>query len=596
MSETRKLAAILVADVVGYSRLTGAEEERTLARLRTLRSDLLDPAISVHHGRVVKRTGDGAIVEFRSVVDALRCAVEVQEGMTERNSGLPQERRLEFRIGVHLGDVVEEGDGDLMGDGVNIAARLQSVAKPSGICLSEDAYRQVKARVDLAVNDLGLMQLKNIAEPMRVFAIDAGADALSKSGLRAGTTPADPAPSALAWPDKPSVAVLPFSNMSNDPEQEFIADGVADDVITALSRYPSLFVIARNSSFTYKGRTVDVKQVGRELGVRYVLEGSLRRSDDRVRITAQLVEAENGRHVWAERYDRVLTDIFALQDEIADAVTTAIAPAIADAERQRAMRRAPSRLDAWGAYQRGLWHLAKATAEDNTRAQQCFHDAISLDPKFANGYIGAAVTLWQDAIFFFRSPFIDALRSALDMARRAVELDDGNADAHASLSVGLTHVGDSEGALIEAERALALSPNLANAHRALGTALIYSGRPKEGLKAMAIAARLDPRSPIWAWEMDRVAVGHYFASEYEAAVAEARRVIRARPDFPHVYRWLAAALGQLGRATEAEQALERLRAIAPASLDLVVRNRAPYHRPEDYEHMLEGLRKAGWTE
>jgi adenylate cyclase len=313
MAETRKLVAILAADVVGYSRLAGTDEDRTLARLRALRSDLIDPTVAVHNGRVIKRTGDGSLIEFRSVVDAVRCAIEVQNGMVERNAGLPPERRIEFRVGIDLGDVVEESDGDLMGDGVNIAARLEGIAKPGAICLSEDAYRQVKARLDIAVNDLGPTKLKNIAESIRVYSLEVGVPASAKLAPQA--EPATTETSArLGMPDEPSIAVLPFQNMSGDPEQDYFADGMVEDIITGLSRIKWLFVIARNSTFAYKGRAIDVKQV--ELGVRYVLEGSVRKSADRVRITGQLIDAVNGAHVWAQRFDGKADDIFALQDEI----------------------------------------------------------------------------------------------------------------------------------------------------------------------------------------------------------------------------------------------------------------------------------------
>src|ERR1700674_133210 len=290
MSEARKLAAILAADVVGYSRLAGSDEDRTLARLRALRSDLIDPTIAVHNGRVVKRTGDGSIVEFRSLVDAVRCAIEVQNGMVERNAGLPPERRIEFRIGIHLGDIVEESDGDLMGDGVNIAARLEGIAQAGAICLSEDAYRQVKARLDLEGNDLGQTQLKNIVEPVRVYSLQVGRPAQAKPAAPVELAKAEKPAPRLAFPDRPSIAVLPFQNMSGDPEQEYFVDGIVEDIITGLSRIKWLFVIARNSSFTYKGRAVDIKQVGGELGVRYVLEGSVRKAGERVRISAQVIE------------------------------------------------------------------------------------------------------------------------------------------------------------------------------------------------------------------------------------------------------------------------------------------------------------------
>src|SRR5271166_3270290 len=316
MAATRKIAAILVVDVVGFSRLTGADEDRTLARLRALRSDLIDPTIAVHRGRVVKRTGDGALVEFRSMVDAVRCAIEVQNGMLERNAGVPADRCIEFRIGIHLGDVVEEADGDLMGDGVNIAARLEGIAQPGAICLSEDAYRQVRARLDLAVADLGEKELKNIVEPMRVYALQVGLPAQHKPAPSAEQAKADgPAPRA-AVADTPSIAVLPFQNMSGDAEQDYFCDGLVEDIITTLSKLAGLRVIARNSSFVYKGRSVDIREAARQLGVRYVLEGSVRRSGARIRVTAQLIDAADGSHLWAERYDRAFDDIFAIQDEI----------------------------------------------------------------------------------------------------------------------------------------------------------------------------------------------------------------------------------------------------------------------------------------
>src|SRR5499427_5702916 len=347
MAETRKIAAILAADVVGFSKLAGADEDRTLARLRSLRSDLIDPTIAVHHGRIVKRTGDGALVEFRSVVEAVRCAIEVQNGMVERNAGLPIDRRIEFRMGIHLGDVVEESDGDLMGDGINIAARLEGVATPGAICLSEDAYRQVKARLDLAVNDLGATALKNIADPIRIYSLQVGSPPGAKPALQ--TEPAVPVQqlAPLALPDKPSIAILAFQNMSGDGEQEFFADGIAEDIITALSKAHWLFVIARNSSFSYKGKSVDVREVGRDLGVRYVLEGSVRKAGNRVRINGQLIEAATGTHLWAERYDRALEDIFAVQDEITHAIIGAIAPGILAAEIQRSRGKEAAELGQW---------------------------------------------------------------------------------------------------------------------------------------------------------------------------------------------------------------------------------------------------------
>jgi len=379
--------------------------------------------------------------------------------------------------------------------------------------------------------------------------------------------------------------VLPFQNMSADLEQEYFADGIAEDIITALSRYPSLFVIARNSSFSFKGRAVDVKQVGRELGVRYVLEGSLRKSGNRVRVTAQLVEAETGNHVWAERYDRDLADIFAVQDEITEATTIAIAPAIADAEQQRAMRKLPASLDAWGAYQRGMWHLSKASAEDTILAEKFFQRAIDLDPMFAGGYIGLSAVL-------SRAKGTQSKEEAL--ARRAVALDGCDAEAHSRLALALNARGDHQGARAQAERALALCPNLAAAHGALGVILAYSGQPKEGLAALETCIRLDPRGPSLVNRLNQVALAHYFCRDYEATVEAAQRAIRSFPDFPSPYRWLAAALGELGRTAKAKEALEKAIAVSPTSFDFQVRQRPPWFRPEEHAHMLDGLRKAGW--
>jgi adenylate cyclase len=592
MASTRRLAAILAADVAGYSRLMGVDEEGTHERLKAHRRELIDPKISEHFGRIVKTTGDGMLVEFASVVDAVRCAAELQRAMIDREAGMPEDRRVRFRIGINLGDVIADGD-DIFGDGVNVAARLEAASDPGGICISRMVRDQIRDKLAYAFEDLGEQSVKNIARPVRVYALcpEAVAD------LPASSVPPAPLISqpSLALPDKPSVAVLPFTNMSNDPEQEFFADGIVEDIITALSRYPSLFVIARNSCFTYKGRAVDVKQVGRELGVRYVLEGGLRKAGNRIRVTAQLLEAETGKHVWAERYDRDIADIFALQDEITEAVTIAIAPAIADAEQQRAMRKPPGSLDAWAAYQRGLWHVSKATPDDNALAQKFFQQAIDLDPNFSGAYGGLALAL-QAAPNFERRGLLETLSSAEAVARQAVALDGGNAEARSYLGQALWMRGDYEGALAEAERALATTPNLALAHHMLGAALIFSGRPKEGLAALERSIRLDPRHPRSAVRLHHVAIGLYFCRDYEAAIEAAKRTIRAYPEFPNTYRWLAAALGQTGRIEEAKEALEKAITIAPAAFDMYVRRRVPWQRPKDHAHMLQGLRKAGMPE
>jgi adenylate cyclase len=587
----RRLAAILAADIAGYSRLIGADEEGVLNQIRSIRAEILDPAIAEHRGRLVKTTGDGLLVEFSSVIDAVRCAISIQHQMADRSAGIPQTERVEYRVGVHQGDVVVE-DGDIFGDGVNVAARLEALADPGGICVSARVQEDSAGRLDLTFEDIGEQQLKNISRPIRVYRVSVGTGVSGRNA--AVTVSLEATESALPLPDKPSVAVLPFANRSSDPEQEFLADGLAEDVITALSHYPSLFVIARNSSFTYKGRIIEVRQVGRELGVRYVLEGSLRQAGSRIRVTAQLIEAETGNHVWAERYDRDLADIFAIQDEISQAATMAIAPAIAGAERQRAMRKPPENLDAWAAYQQGLWHLSPSNAEEHAKAIECFQQAIDLDPQFVGGYCGLAAAQIRAAISFATHDLWEMLCSSEILVRRAVAINDADAEVRACLAHVLWIRGDYLGSQAEAEMALAISPNLAIAHREFGSALVLSGRRAEGTAALEKSFRLDPRDPRSANTLLLTAMSAYFSNDYGTATAIAQRIIRSFPDYPLSYRWLAAALGQLGRYEEAKWALDKTAAIRPASFDRFVRNRPPYIRPEDYAHMLEGLRKAGW--
>jgi adenylate cyclase len=426
---------------------------------------------------------------------------------------------------------------------------LEGLAEPGGICVSARVQEDVAGRLDLVFEDLGEQQVKNITRPIRVYRVRETAI----------SNPSVPTTPTLPLPDKPSVAALPFTNMSADPEQEFFADGIAEDVITALSRYPSLFVIARNSSFTCKGRAVDVKEIGRELGVRYVLEGSLRKAGNRIRATAQLVEAETGKHVWAERYDRDLVDIFAVQDEIAQAVTIAIAPAIADAELRRAMRKPPESLDAWAAYQRGLWHLDKFTWSDSSLAEKFFQQAINLDPNFVDGYCGLAEARLQAAGVFQTRGLADVQSSAEPLVRLAVALDDNNAAAHTCLSVALHLRGDLHGALAEANRALALSPNLASGYWRRGATLIFLGRPQDGLTDLQMSFRLEPRGSNLALRLLHVAIGRFFSGAYKEAAGAAELVIRSYPEFPLPYRYLAAALGQLGRVGEQRQCCRKQR-------------------------------------
>jgi len=575
----RRLTTILAADIAEYSRLMRSDEDATMRALGACRA-IIDALVAEHRGRIANTAGDAVLAEFPSVADGLACALAMQQALAAENAEVPAERRMLFRIGLHLGDVMTRG-GDLFGDAVNIAARLEALAEPGGICVSAAVREHVGTRIAAAFTDIGRQQVKNIAEPVHVFRVGPPAVQVQATG-------------PLALPDKPSIAVLPFANMSSDPEQEFFADGIAEDVITALSRYPSLFVIARNSCFTYKDRAVDVKQVGRELGVRYVLEGSLRKSGNRIRVTAQLVEAETGNHLWAERYDRDLADIFAVQDEITEAVTVAIAPAIAGAEQQRAMRKPPVSLDAWGAYQRGMWHLSKANVEDNARAETFFRRAVDLDPTFAGGYKGLTYVMTNAAGVYGTRSLSEGMASAEALARQAIELDSTDAEARTRLGVTLWMRADYSGAIAEVDRALAISPNLAHAHGIRGSILMFSGKPREGLAALERSIRLDPRDPHLAARLNHVALALYLCRDYEAAIEAAKRTIRSYPKHPLAYRWLAAALGQVGRSEEAKLALEQAINIAPVSFGTYARREIAWFRPPDHAHWLEGLRKAGW--
>jgi TolB-like protein len=593
MTETRKLAALLAADIAGYSRLAGADEDRTLARLRGLRSDLIDPAISVHHGRVVKRTGDGILIEFRSVVDAVRCAIEVQNGMVERNAGVPAERRIEFRVGIHLGDVVEESDGDLMGDGVNITARLEGIAKSNGICLSEDAYRQVRARLDLAVNDLGLIQLKNIAEPVRVYSLEVGVPAPVKPAPQADA--AAPEPSARhALPDRPSIAVLAFQNMSGDHEQEYFADGMAEDIITALSQFQQLFVIARNSSFTYKGRAVDVKQVGRELGVRYVLEGSVRKAGNRVRITGQLVDASTGAHLWADRFDGTVEDIFDLQDQVTGAVVAAIAPKLEQAEIERARRKPTERLDAYDYFLRGMAGFHEQSKKGNTKALELFYRAIELDPDFAAAHGMAA---WCYATGRVQGWIIldpQAIVEARRLAQRAVELGQDDAIALSAGGFALAvAIREPNRAVIFIDRALVLNPNLAMAWFASGWVRAYVGEPDLAIQHMARAMRLSPFDPRLYSMQTGTAYAHFFAGRYEEAVSWSEKAVRAQPNWLVGIRVMVASYALGGRLAEAQKAMTQMLEVDPSRCTSNLRDITGPYRSEDFSRLQEGLRKAG---
>jgi adenylate cyclase len=582
MSQTRRLAAILAADVVGYSRLMGADEEGTLERLKALRGELIDPKIAQHHGRIVKTTGDGLLVEFASVVDAVRCAAEVQRAMPERNAGVPVDDRIELRIGINLGDVIADGD-DLYGDGVNIAARIEALADAGGVFVSGTVYEQVRDRLPFGFEDRGEQRVKNIARPIRVYRL-----------LVAEAAAPLPQRAPLPLPDKPSIAVLAFSNLSGDPEQEYFSDGVADDLITELSRSHSLFVIARNSSFTYKGRAVDIKLVARELGVRYVLEGSVRRHVGRVRVVARLIDAETGSHIWAERYDRTLEDVFAVQDEITAAVVMAILPTVAVSELRRVLRKPPESLGAWEAYQRGLWHIGKATVADNEQAQQFLQRAVSLDASFAPAYVAMSLTyLWQGAVFA-TLPLQECGPLARGWAAKAVELDPSDADAHAMLAWSKGAEGINDEVRDGVSLAVALNPNSTWANAAIGAVRLFSGQRSQAREALLTSLRLNPRDPLNAIVLIQVSLSYYFEHDYANAADAARRATAHFPGMPLAHRNLAASLGQLGRTEEAHAALQKAVEVSPKSFGLYVRSRPSWFSPEDHAHLLEGLCKAGW--
>ena len=459
MSETRKLAAILVSDVVGYSRLAGVDEDRILARLRALRSDLIDPTVAVHHGRIVKRTGDGSIIEFRSVVDAVNCAIEIQRAMVERNAEVAPDRRIEFRIGIHLGDVVEESDGDLMGDGVNIAARLEGVAEPGAICLSEDAYRQVKTRLDLAVSDLGPIQLKNIVEPIRVYSLQVGVPAQAK--------PASAPAHEKSAPPRLSIVVLPFANIGGNPEQEHFVDGVTESLTTDLSRLRASFVIGRNTAFTYKGKPVDLKQIGRDLNVRYVLEGSVQRDGNRMRVNVQLIDSELGNHLWAERFDKPLANLFDTQDEIVARLANALNAQLVAAEARRA-EQAPTP-DSMDLYFQGLaWHNKGLTPDNLAQARGFFDRALAADPDNVDALIELARGDVYSGSLFYVTDAAGSFAAAEAKLTKALSSVPDHARGHAWLGYVEICTKRAAQGIAECEHALALDRNLAQAHSIIG--------------------------------------------------------------------------------------------------------------------------------
>jgi adenylate cyclase len=625
MTETRKLAAILAADVVGYSRLAGSDEDRTLARLRGLRSDLVDPAVAAHHGRVVKRTGDGSLVEFRSVVDAVRCATEVQNGMVERNAGLPPERRIEFRVGIHLGDVVEESDGDLMGDGVNIAARLEGIAKPGAICLSEDAYRQVKARLDLAVSDLGPTQLKNIAEPVRVFSLEVG-----KPPQPTPTKPAGPKQRSIfvplvagivalimvaggAWyllganrpaivaasgPTAPeaahlSIVVLPFTNLSGDPSQDYFADGITENLTTDLSRIRNSFVIARNTAFTFKGKNIPVKQISKELGVRYVLEGSVQRDGTRVRVNAQLIDGETGAHLWADRFEEDVADVFKLQDQVVARLANALGYELVKAEASRGAHSANP--DAIDLTMRG-WALLNqpqlvSDLASVAKARDLFEQALKLDPRNVDALVGAAAAERWDFVDHGLDAKPGQIAKIDDLLATAISIDPANARAYTLRGTFDIITHRTKEALEAAQNAVRLNPSYATAYANLAQDQMKPAEFPQALANIDYAMKLSPRDPdLGRWRFIKARTVNYMG-QHQDAIREAQAALDGGFSIWAVYLQLAVAHAYMGQQSDAQAAITEARKRLP---QLTLKwYRARIDVPESF---YEGLRKAGLPE
>jgi adenylate cyclase len=625
MTETRKLAAILVADIVGYSRLAGADEDRILARLRTLRSDLIDPILAVHHGRVVKRTGDGAIIEFRSVVDAVRCAIEVQSGMVERNAGVSPDKRIEYRVGIHVGDVVEEGDGDLMGDGVNIAARLQGVAKPGGICISDDAYRQVKGRLDLKVSDLGPVPLKNIAEPMRAYSLEFGAPREARSPPLADQAKSTPKRrssfaslaaaatllllvAAGGWYMlgdrlmKPaqaahlSLVVLPFANLSSDPAQDYFADGVTENLTTDLSRIRDSFVIARNTAFTFKGKGLDAKEIGKELGVRYVLEGSVQRDGTRVRVNAQLIDAQSGAHLWADRFEEDVADLFKLQDEVVARLANSLGLALVNAEAKKGSRSAnPDVTDlamqGWTSLWRSFQQPPTERRETNREVRALFDRALQIDPKDADSLAGSAYTYYVDWLYGWGDPGTDYEAKALGQADRAITLAPDNVRGYFVKGMYLGGSRRPREGLAAAEAGLAVNPNFVMLFLPRVIGELGLGRYEQAKTDAQLAMRLSPRDPWLSSFHLLTGEGELGLGHADAAIAELHQAFDSGFHSFQVYAFLAASNAQAGRMDEAEEALAEARRLNPK---LTVKWLIEH--TSSIPVVLDGVRKAGLPE
>ena len=593
MTQTRRLAAILAADVAGYSRLMGKDEEGTLAALKAIRRELADPKIKEHRGRIVKTTGDGLLLEFASVVDAVRCAVDVQRELAERNADVPPDRRIELRMGINVGDIIKDGR-DIYGDGVNVAARLEALAAPGGICVSRVVRDQVRDKLAFSFEDMGEQQVKNIARPIRVHRIVLGEKSIRPETAAGGLQQNPP----LALPDKPSIVVLPFQNMSGDPEQEYFADGMVEEITTAISRLPWLFVIARNSSFTYKGKAVDVKQVARELGVRYVLEGSVRKAGNRVRITGQLIDTNTGAHIWADRFDGALDDIFELQDEVASRVAGAIEPKLRLSEIERASRKPTENLDAYDLYLRGVAAFRKVAREGFEEALRAAHQALEIDPRFAPAAgLAAICKVNQTSEGWIRNtPAITA--EALRLARQAIDTgrDDPDALLMGAHTIG-QFAGDVTTAGVAVDRALELNPNSADAWNVRGWLYLYVDQADAAIEAFERAIRLSPRDRVGYSFFLGLARGHLTAGRYDEATAWIDKTLVEMPRYGTALRIKVVLCELMGRHNEARECLARLREVAP---DMTIEGFAAYaaqhYTPELRALYVNALRRVGLPE
>jgi TolB-like protein/class 3 adenylate cyclase len=580
-TQQRRLAAILAADVAGYSRLMEQDEVGTLATLKQRRKEVLEPLVARHQGRIFKVTGDGALVEFGSAVNAIECAIELQQKMAEANGDLPEDRRILLRVGVNPGDVMVEG-GDLYGDAINISARLEGMAEPGDVLISGAAVDHVRNKVKASFEDLGMHSMRNIASPVRVYRVRAGGPV----GV-----------AAPALPDKPSIAVLPFANMSGDPEKDYFADGMVEEIITALSRLRWLFVIARNSSFTYKGRAVDVKQVGRELGVRYLLEGSVRKGGAKVRISGQLIDCATGAHLWADRFEGGLEDIFDLQDQVTARVVGAIAPKLEQAEIERSRRKPTESLDAYDYYLRGMAAFNEWTPEKNIEALSMFRRATELDPQFASAYGFAVRCYSQRKANGWPSDRAADVAEATKLAQRAIDLGKGDAVALALAGIGLVWVvGDPEQGGMLIDRALALNPNWAWAWLFGGWAKMWLGEPEVAIERLAHAMRLSPQDSQMFGMQAATAFAHFFAGRYSEAASWAEKALREQSNYYLAVSVLAASCALAERPREAQSATTNLRRLDPGLRVSNLREAFPIQRPEDFARFSEAMRKAGLPE